>query len=352
MKQAKDVKKYLLMLVLFIVILIATYYSIFNKDSINYIVSSVKQLRLEYILICFLIVIMNFLLQGLYMKIILRTLNAKIPLRKGILYSMVEFYFSGITPSALGGQPVQLYYMAKDKIPVRKSYITLLLATIYFKVTLLILGVLALIFKSQYVFNYSYIYIFFFILGFLVDIGMIIVCNLLIFKPKYIEAIINWFKGVCFKIKLLKNKAEKIDTDEFLKDHKYEIVQIKDKKLTLFLAFVITFIQRFLLFSIAYVVYRSLGFNRFSYFDLLMIQVCVQIAIEALPLPGGTGLSEKAFQTIFVAVFTVGFADLAMILTRTFSFYIPLIISGLVLLIGFIISKRRQIKSKTIKKLA
>lgn len=29
-------------------------------------------------------------------------------------YSFIGFFYSGITPSATGGQPVQLYYMSKD----------------------------------------------------------------------------------------------------------------------------------------------------------------------------------------------------------------------------------------------
>ena len=31
-----------------------------------------------------------------------------------IQYSFIGFFYSGITPSATGGQPVQLYYMNKD----------------------------------------------------------------------------------------------------------------------------------------------------------------------------------------------------------------------------------------------
>ena len=60
--------------------------------------------------------------------------NKEIALKKGVFYALVEFYFSGITPSSTGGQPAELYYMTKDKIPVRTSTIALILTTIYFKV--------------------------------------------------------------------------------------------------------------------------------------------------------------------------------------------------------------------------
>ena len=113
-----------------------------------------------------------------------------------------------------------------------------------------------------------------------------------------------------------------------------------NKKIVI-LNFILTFIQRLLLFSIAYIIYKSLGFNKYSYFDLLAIQVSVQIAIESLPLPGGAGLSEKMFLDIFITVFGISFADIGMLLTRTFSFYIPLLVSGIIIVINLFMSKKK-----------
>ena len=252
------------------------------------------------------------------------------------------FYFSGITPSATGGQPAELYYMSKDKIPIRKSYITLLLNTIYFKLVLIILAIAVIVLKPEYVFNYSEIYIFFFILGFIVDIGMTTICYMMIFKQKYIKSMLKLIIKISEKTKILKNKTSKINEKEVLKNYSEELVYIKSNKGKIFISFLITFIQRILLLSIAYIIYKSLGFNKFSYLDLLLIQASVQVAAECLPLPGGTGLSEKALQTIFITVFGVSFADMSMLLTRTFSFYIPLIASGLIIGINIILTKKKK----------
>ena len=149
----KNKKKYVLMFLFFVLIIFFTFYSIFDKNSLSSIVNNIKKINIIYIIICLIIVFLYFLLQGIYMKSILKALDKKISLKKGMFYSIVEFYFSGITPSSTGGQPVQLYYMTKDKIPMRKGYITLMLNTIYFKLIILILGILVLIFKNTYLFN-------------------------------------------------------------------------------------------------------------------------------------------------------------------------------------------------------
>ena len=285
-----------------------------------------------------------FLCQGIYMKLILKALNHKITITRGIFYSLVEFFFSGITPSSTGGQPAQLFYMTKDKIPMRKSYITLLLNTIYFKSILLVLGVGVLLCHSSYIINSSFIYRLFFILGISMDLAVVIFGFMLLYKTKWIKKLYLSLVYFANKLKIKKNKIDKKDVDSVLKKYKDEVVFVKSHKRLVFITFLITFIQRIILFSIIYVIYRSLGFNKLTYFDLFAIQIIVQITIESVPLPGGVGISEGMLHGLFVMIFASKMADVGMLLTRTFTFYIPLIISGLVILFEFIYRKYKSNK--------
>ncbi len=278
------------------------------------------------------------------MKIILGTLNTKISVIKGIFYTVIEFFFSGITPSSTGGQPVQLYYMTVDKIPMRKSYITLILNTVFFKLILAVLGILVLVFNNSFILNTHYVYKVFFVIGFLVDLFIITMGCLLLFNFNLIKSMYKAVYNFCKKLKLFKNKLDNKEPDEVLNRYKDEIKYIKTHKLAVFVTFIITFIQRLFLFSIIYIVYRALGLNNYSYFDLLAIQVCVQLAMEAMPLPGGSGLSEGMLHNIFTMIFVAGLADVGMLFTRTFTFYIPLTISGIILLIDYIFRLKRKNK--------
>ncbi len=279
------------------------------------------------------------------MKIILKTLNYDIPLKKGLFYAILEFYFSGITPSSTGGQPVQLYYMTKDDIPVRKSYITLMLNTIYFKLIIVILGVVVLLYDSSYALGDAFIYRLFFVLGFAVDCLFVIIGFLLLFKTSFIKSVFIKFVSFFKKFKIFKHRLNKVDTTEVIEKYKDEIDFVKSHKKTVIFTFIITFIQRLLMFSVIYVVYRSLGYSDYSYFELLIIQVSVQVAIEALPLPGGVGLSEGMLHNIFVMVFSIELADVGMLLTRAFTFYIPLVVCGLIILTQYIVEKIKVLKN-------
>ena len=321
------------MFVFLVLIILFSFYKIYDKDSVILIKDGLKNIQWIYILICLIIILLYFLLQGIYMKTILATLKYKISLKKGIFYSLVEFCFSGITPSSTGGQPMQLYYMTKDRIPIRKSYITLVLNTIYFKLIILILGVFVLIFNNSYIFSNKFVYIFFFLFGFFVDLLIIIFGFALIFKYRIIKKVLVKLMSFGKKFKFLRTRIDNFDIEEFIKRYKDEIRFISKHKKVVIFNFLLTFIQRLLLFSITYVIYKSMGLSGYSFIDLLLIQVSVQIAVEALPIPGGAGLSEGMFHSIFGVIFISKFADIGMLLVRTFSFYIPLTISIFVVII-------------------
>ncbi len=330
------------MFLILILIILATFYSIYDKGSLRIISSSIRNIKFYYVIIGVSIIALYFVLQGLYMKKMLNLFHKKISLKRGMLYSMIEFYFSGITPSSTGGQPVQLYYMTKDKIPVKTSYIVLILNTIYFKIVLLVLSIIILIFRSSYVFSNDFVYLMFIFLGFLFDLVIILSGLLLLFNKKVVKKIISVVYKFGKNIKFIKNKIANKDIDTILEKYNSEIEVLKANKKVLWETFFITFIQRLLLFSIAYVVYKALGFSEYSYIDLLTIQITVQVAIEVLPLPGGAWLSENMLYDMFNTIFNVSFANVGMLLTRTFSFYIPLLTCGFIILIYSTIIKRRE----------
>ncbi len=330
-----NIKKYLLSILFFIVVIFLTFYSIFSGDSIDLVISNIKLVNIKYVFICMLLIAAYFIFQGLYMKLILKSLNKKITLSKGIFYSMVEFFFSAITPSSTGGQPVQLYYMNKDKISMKKSLITLILNTIYFKLTLIILGIIIMMFKSGILLSDKYLLIFF-IIGFTVDLLVIIFCYFLLYKQSVIKKILRFFYS--FKNKLSKDKNADIEqtVETKLNDYKNEVNYIKSHKKEVFIGFILTLLQRMFLFSVSYVIYKSFGLNNYNYFELVFIQISVQIAIEATPLPGGTGVSEHLMNYAFINIFGANKASTAMMLTRAFSFYIPIILCLILLIIRFI----------------
>ena len=266
------------------------------------------------------------------MKRNLKLLDEDIKIHKGIFYSVVEFFFSGITPSSTGGQPVQLFYMDRDKIPKKKSLITLLLNTIYFKIILVVLAILIFIFDSKLIFSLSPLFVEFYILGIAVDSFMIIGGYLLLFHNKLLKKILELVE----KFARLFKKDFDLVIDKTVEEYKNSVKLLKGHFWELSFELFITLLQRICMFSISYAIYRAFGLNELNFLQIIIIQISVQTAIEFVPLPGGAGVSEFLLNAFFITVFGEVTAPAAMIATRTFSFYIPLVGSGLIILCKYI----------------
>lgn len=324
--------KYVFSVLLFSVIIFMTFHTIFSHNDIKDIMRNISNIDSNYILICIALITMYFLLQGIYMKRNLNLLNKKISLLKCIFYSIVEFFFSGITPSSTGGQPVQLYYMNKDKILKKKAAITLLINTIYFKLIIVLLGIIIFAFRYEMILNLSPLFIFFYFVGIVVDTFIVVGGYLLLYKQNILKKILQTIENI---IKIFW-KSYKMKIDDNIKEYSNEVNNLGKHKLELILEFIITFIQRMCLFSISYVVYRAFGLTEYNFLQIVIIQISVQTAIEFIPLPGGTGVSEYLFNIFFITVFGRALSSTAMLVTRTFSFYFPLILSGIIILFKYL----------------
>ena len=324
-----------------ILIILLTLNSIYDKESLRLIITGFPKIKFEYICLGFALMILYYLVYGYYFSYTFKLFNIKVPFFKGVFYGLVEFYFSGITPSATGGQPVQMYYMSKDKIPIKNSYIALLINTMFFKIAIITLGILCLLFKQDIIGLFKTIHMDFFYFGLVCDILFCILLGIFLLNSNLIKKSLRWIFKWFKKFNIFKKYTDK-DVDEIIVDYKGDLNILFTQKFRLLYSLFLVFIVRIIYFSIAYVVYRGLGLSGYSYLDMLAIQVSVQMAIEMVPIPGGSYVSEKMFFYIFSIVFLTEFASLGMLLTRAFIFYIPIVVTGLIIFIYNIVNKVRD----------
>lgn len=325
----KSTKKYLLSIFFFVILLGLTFYLICANNDIGVVITSLKNISFEFIVIGIGLVVFYLFTESIYLKLILKSLNCKIRLWQGFVYSCIEFYFSAITPSSTGGQPAQAYYMGKDGIPFTKSSITLLLNTIIFKLVLIGLGIIAVIFFPKLIFNNSTLFTVIFVFGIVINIAMIILCLMLMYSKRWIKIIAEFCINLCAKLRIIKNKEKKLESFYIhLKEYQESAKYIKEHFSVSVKVFLITLVQRLAMFSIAFVVYKAFGLTGYSYIELIVIQIAIAIAIDSLPLPGGIGASEAMLLLIFTKIFGEEIALPAMLVTRGISYYFCLILSG------------------------
>lgn len=338
-------------LVFMIALIVITFFLLFKDTSLDAIIPVIKKANPFYLIIGFVLMIVFISCEATNIKLIMKSLNIKIPFNKCLCYSFVGFYFSSITPSASGGQPAQVYYMKRDNINISHSSLSLLIITVVFQIVMLVFGLFMYFLKYDFIAQNVRGIKWLMIYGVVINIILIALIFATIFSKKTITKIINFSVNILFKIKIIKDldatkqKAYK-QIDEYSNGAQY----IKKNPMLLLKVTLITIIQKVSVYSIPFFVYKSFNLSGHTLIEVLAIQALLTIAVSSLPLPGAVGVTETSFMTLFKIFFSAGLILPAMLMSRMISFYAILIISGIISIV-MQIKKPKMIKTYPIPKL-
>ena len=142
----RNKKKAIFNTIFLILIFSITVYMVFKGEDLGEIIHTVRQADPVYLLVSVVCVVLFILGESVIIFYMMRTLGAKVKMGHCALYSFVGFFFSCITPSASGGQPMQIYFMKKDKLPIPVTTLVLMIVTITYKAVLVVIGIVIWIF--------------------------------------------------------------------------------------------------------------------------------------------------------------------------------------------------------------
>ena len=173
---------------------------------------------------------------------------------------------------------------------------------------------------------------FFLYLGIGLNVFCVVFMSLLVFKPGSAKFLIIKGFNLLKKLHLMKeknNRAQRLE--DSMEIYKEASVYLKANKKAILITTLISFVQRFFLFFITYVVYRSFGLHEVNAFTITILQSVISISVDMLPLPGGMGISEYLYMRIFTPIFKSSTAASAsMLVSRGFSYYVLVIVSGII----------------------
>ena len=334
-------KKKVFDFVFLIGLLILTVWAVFKDRDVNSVIRMMREVPTIYEVICFTLVILYVCSESVIIKYLLSMLKIKVKLAECIKYSFIGFFYSCSTPSASGGQPMQIYYMRKNKISVASSSLVLMVVTIEYKFVLVFIGTMIMIFGQGFLHALPVKVRYFLYLGLVLNIICVAVMLMLIVFPQFIRIVLRHILRILDRLKLVRKKENLTKRfDRTATVYKDAAEYLKKNQFSILITTVISFIQRFFLFFVTYVVYRSLGFRGESVIKIMLLQAIISISVDMLPLPGGMGISEHLYLLIFMPVFgSDTMTTAAMALSRGYSYYILLLVSGIIVFAVHLISK-------------
>lgn len=341
-------KKTLRNLLIFILLIWLTFYLIFKDQNIDEMVDAFKNVKILYILIAIGFMLLYLAFEAINMGRTLKVLKEKSDFLKNLKYAFIGFFFSGITPAASGGQPMQVYYMYKDKISVANSTLALLINLASFQIITISIALISLVINIKLL---SAGLIWFFVLGVTLNSMALALLLIGIFSKRLSEGLINIAIKILkfFKFKKIDNLKEKLEKE--VNKYQGSAKYIKSNKLMICKTLITSFVQILIYYSIPYWIYCSFGLSDHNIFQIITIQAVLYATVSGIPSPGAVGASEGAFINIFSSVFPATMIGSALLLNRGVSFYLFVIISAIVVIINTIKTKKIQVEDEELKNL-
>lgn len=329
MEQKKmRMKEMLIGLCLVAVLALVTFCALFRRHSMEILGETFVKADMRYVLSGVFCMAVFIGCEAANLRLLMRTFNKKVTVGRSVSYALAGFYFSAITPSATGGQPMQLYYMTRDGYGFAQSSFTLLANAAVYQMTVLLYGGAMVLTHLSFVMAQGRVIKWLLVFGILVNgicscaILLIILNGLL--AERAAMAVVRVLSGIGMirNRKRMERRAEHL-IDEYSRGGAY----IRKYPMVIARMFLRVLIQLTALFLVPYFAGLALGITA-SPGTFLTMQAILSLAVTAVPLPGSVGASEGAFVALYGLVLGAGPAFTVMALGRGISFYGLLVISG------------------------
>lgn len=275
--------------------------------------------------------------EGIMIWYLLHAVDAKVKIMQCFKYSFIGFFFSGITPSATGGQPMQLYYMNKDGRKVSESTVVLMAVAVIYKFVLVIMGIGILLFAHDVLVEYLGGYIYLYYLGLALNVIVVILLLFIMISPKVFRNMVLGIEKFLVKIRILKPSEKRMQTLTGFTDRYQETVRFfLQNKHRIVVVILFTVLQRVSVFVLTYVIYLGFQLSGTGAFMVIMLQASVYIAVDMLPLPGAQGITELMYKRVFRQVFSGSYLTASMCVTRGINFYFLMIVSAIITLVCYL----------------
>lgn len=346
----KKYKKILIDAILFFVIIGLTLYGVFHGEDLSGLKDVIKECNILWLIPAVPLVLFFIAGESIVIWHMLDCYGIYVKERFCFLFSAVGFFFSCVTPSATGGQPMQIYFMKKEDIPVPIATVILLVVTITYKFVLVVVGIGLWLFAGGFLAEYVAEARWVFYLGILLNVGCVILMCVVVFHPSFAKKTLILGAKLLERIHILKHKEERLDKIERSMNHYHEAAEFMSSHWGMIArVFVITVVQRFAMFAVTYFVYRAFSLNSMNFFEVMFLQAVISVSVDMLPLPGGMGISEGLFMVIFKKVFGEALLIPGLILSRGLGYYSELFLSAIFTLVAVVVFQVREHKKSKVK---
>lgn len=300
-----------------------------SKDGLIDLIKSDINLDFFWLVTAVLCQLGSMIIDSLLLYLYIKRRYSNFRFSDGIKSSFVGSFFSAITPSSSGGQPMQVIFMSAKKIDAGYSTSCLIQKFLVYQITSTAFTVFALILEFDFFIknvNTPLLWLFL-IAGFFSQVvvtGVIIFAS---FNRKISKWLLKLTEKILGKIRFIKTPEKYVEklSNQVELFHDGNKSLIKSPKL-LITSFTLIFVQILLMMLVPYCVYRGFSLNSATVVEIVCSQSFVTLASAMMPLPGATGAAELSFSVFYGIFFGSAMLKSALLMWRVITYYAVILI--------------------------
>lgn len=344
-KQAKRNRRYLINIIVILLITFGyTTYSLWNELPAVIEVFSGTDADYRMIVIIIVLIGLKFLIEGVILFIFARLYTPTYKVHRGVANAFVGQFYSDITPSSTGGQFAQVKTFARQGVPVSIGASIMVMHFILYQIVLVVFGIFLIAFNFKDFVRLGSVVIFklnipvwiFAAVGFLANLVTIVGLFALAYSKKIHHFFINKVVDFLAKLKIVKNPEQRknklyTSTENFRVELRRLSSNVPASLLIMFLFFCKFIVNYSVTFFVALMLNPTL-YGSLSYWSTISKTGFLAMITGFIPIPGAAGIAEYFYEIIFAPVFggDVAFTKAVQLIWRLSTFYINLIVGGLV----------------------
>ncbi|OGO83789.1 MAG: hypothetical protein A2Y18_03170 [Clostridiales bacterium GWD2_32_19] len=303
-------------------------------DGADKFIQNIAKVSFELFLLAIVAMITYWMLEAIILYIFVKSKYKEYSFMAVLRVSMIGQFFNSVTPFSTGGQPMQLYAMTKDGISSGEAGSILVMKFIVYQVILTLYSIMVIFFKYNFFVSHVDKFMLLALIGFIVNSFVMVVLfaftHYAELTTKYIHSLVK----LCSKFKICRHSD---DIENKIKDEltyfKEHSKSLKSNMKVLVTTSLLTIMQLTIFFSISYIIYRGFG-KTGNMTDIISANAFVTMITSFVPLPGASGGAEVSFGMLFNIFLEPGKILPAIFLWRFVTFYLNIIVGGMVALLA------------------
>lgn len=338
----KSIKKYIL---LFLLLAVVVLFIILKGADIESVWNAMKNADPKWLAAGLLLAAVFNVAEGINIRNVLKSFGYTVTFGQGMKYAYIGYFFSSVTPSATGGQPLQLYAMNKDKIHVAHGTMALLTELTSFQIAAFFMENIAAFWIFSGRIHLNKVMFILAVTGYVMNLIFIAALVVVIVSERLKRKIVNGIRFLILKLPIRQKEKINEKLDDVIGDFENCKDFFRNDPVLTIKVILVSMIQIICWFSVPWAVYHSMGEAGSSFAELFLHQIILYMTTALLPFPGAEGISEFSFVNLFAGIFTSVPVAAVVLVNRGISFYFLLILSAI---LGMLLSRSGRNKTLTL----